>query len=122
MPFLSSVMESNNNTFSSLLDSLKKLIMLEIDFVKLTLAEKMIILLSVLTVSIVALMIVMCAMLFISIGVVKMLAIIVPDCWGYIIIGGFYILLLIMLLSLKRILIVNPISRLITKLMLNKPK
>lgn len=120
MPFI--VTMETNNTYTSYLSLFKKLITLEIDFVKLSLAEKLIILLSVLTVSIVALIIVMCAMLFISIGVVKMLSIIVPDCWGYIIIGGFYILLLIMLLSLKRIMIVNPISRLITKLILNKPK
>ena len=61
-------------------------------------------------------------MLFISIGVVKMLSMVVPDWWGYIIIGVFYILLMIVLLWKKRILIVNPISRLITKVMLHKSK
>ena len=120
MPFI--VTMETKNTYPSFLKLFKELIMLEIDFVKLTLAEKVIILLSVLSLSFIALIIVICAMLFISIGVVKMLSMVVPDYLGYIIIGVFYILLLIVLLSLKRILIVDPISRLITKLILNKPK
>ena len=109
-------------TFQSFPCLFKKLIMLEIDFVKLTIAEKLVILLSAFMLSFIALIIVACAMLFISIGVVKMLSMVVPDWWGYIIIGVFYILLLIVLLWKKRILKVNPISRLITKVMLHKSK
>ena len=111
-----------NNTFQSFPCLFKKLIMLEIDFVKLTIAEKLVILLSAFMLSFIALIIAVCAVLFFSIGVVKMLSMVVSDCWGYIIIGVFYMLLLIVLLCMKRILIVNPISRLITKVMLHKSK
>ena len=69
-----------NNTFQSFPCLFKKLIMLEIDFVKLTIAEKLVILLSAFMLSFIALIIAVCAMLFISIGVVKMLSMVVSDC------------------------------------------
>ncbi len=121
MPLLFRSM-STNNGFSIILNLFKKIFRLEIEFVKLTLAEKMIILFSVLALSSVAFVIVMCAMLFISIGAAKFLAFYFPDYMGYMLLGVLYLLLLILLFSFKRILIINPISRMISKLVINPPK
>ena len=111
-----------NNTFGIILRSLKKLISLEFEFMRLTLADKLVSLFSVIALSIITLLIGMCAMIFISIGFVKMLSAILSDYWGYIILGLCYICILILLFCFKRILVINPISRLITKLILNSPK
>lgn len=111
-----------NKGFSVIINSIKKMFRLEIEFIKLTLAEKMIMILSVLVLSSITFVIVMCAMVFISIGVVKFLAFHMPDYLVYILLGVLYLLLLVLLFGFKKMLIINPISRVISKLIINSPK
>lgn len=66
-------------------------------------------------------MLVTAALLFASIGAAQLLASITPD-GAYFIVAGFYALLLLLLFLLRRPLIVDPVSRLVTRLLVPPPQ
>lgn len=62
-----------------------------------------------------------CAMLFISIGLVFLLATVMPLFWCFMIMGGVYILLGVVLFLVRRRLIEDPIARFLSRLFLDNP-
>lgn len=62
------------------------------------------------------------ATFFISIAMCKLLEMVVASVWAYLIVAGFYILILLIILIFKNALIVNPIARFVSRLIINPPK
>lgn len=112
---------------SKLTDELKELLAqginwakLEVEYVKLTTAEKLIVLLSTLIIGgIMALLLlpVFIMFLFALVGVFKM---IMPAPLAYLTVGGIVLLIILVLFLMRKPLIINPISRFMTKLFLDK--
>lgn len=89
---------------------------------RLTAAEKLTILFSAVTFIALLLIVGTVALVFISIGVGHWLAATVAPLMAYLYIAGFYVLLLLVLIIFKRQLLVDPICRFVTRLIVEPPK
>lgn len=103
-------------TIHSLADLLKRLVSLYIESVKLTAAEKLTVVLSAGVLLIVALVLGIFALAFISGACIELLALVLPAWASYSILGGFFLLLVIGVLVFRKTLVVNPIARFVSKL------
>lgn len=111
--------ENENQRSSRLFDRLKTFVTLNVENIRLTIAEKAILLISALLTIIVALILGGIALLFITVGVAHVLSMWLPIWASYAIMAGVNILLLLLLLIFRRVLIVNPLSRVISRIMLS---
>jgi len=102
--------------------SLKRLVALNLDYARLTAAEKLTILLS--TVTFYALIVILgtLVLIFISIGVGHLLANTVAGTMAYLYVAGFYLVLFILLFIFRKQLFVNPIARFISKIFVKPPE
>ena len=62
------------------------------------------------------------ALVFISIAVGMALATVIAPLWAFIIVAGFYIAVLVILVTCRNALLVNPIARFISRLLLPAPQ
>ena len=62
------------------------------------------------------------ALVFISIAAGLALSTIIPPLWAFIIVAGFYIIVMVLLICFRTKLLVNPIARFISRLILDAPK
>ncbi len=108
-------------SFGELLQSLRRLLTLNIDYARLTVAEKVSILLSTMVVWVVVGVLVVLALLFVSIGVGHVLAQTIAPVMAYLLVAAFYVLLLIVVVALRRRLFVDPIARFISRLFCKPP-
>ena len=92
-----------------------------LDGLRLSAAERLTLLLSAIAVAAIAAVLVTAVLLFASIGAAQLLSSITPD-GAYFIVAGFYALLLLLLFLLRRPLIVDPVSRLVTRLLVPPPQ
>lgn len=108
-------------SLSDIANSVKKLAGLYLEKGRLKVTERLTILLS--TVAFAALIIALALILliFISIGVGHLLATSIAPHFAYLIVAGFYLLLLIIALALRRQIFVNPIARFMSRLLLDDP-
>lgn len=112
--------ESNSpNSFQGMIDHLKRLVTLNIDYARLTAAEKVSILMSTIAFYAVAGVVGMLLVLFISFGVGHLLATTVAPEVAYLYIAGFYLVVFVLLVVFRRQIIVDPITRFITKLFID---
>ena len=95
----------------------KRLAHLYIENARLVVIERLAVLCSALTLVVLASVVGGFALLFVSLGCVKCLSQIMPEHWAYITIGGGYVLLLTVLLLMRRVLVVNPVTRFLSRLM-----
>lgn len=110
------------STFKSLSATVMQYIRLLIEDTRLNVAEKLTRLLS--AIALCALLTIVCtvALVFISIAVGIALTEIISPLWSFIIVAGFYIVILILLITCRNILLVNPIARFISCLLLPAPQ
>ncbi|MCM1336313.1 MAG: hypothetical protein NC187_04660 [Candidatus Amulumruptor caecigallinarius] len=86
---------------------------------RLTLTEKMARLLGLLAVCAIVFVLGVVAFLFISLAIINWIGTGVGIEWAYMIMGGFYVLLIVLLFLFKKALIINPLSRFISRLLFN---
>lgn len=106
----------------SLFDSLKRLVTLQLDYARLTAAEKMTVLLSTIAFFAVVGVLGTLVLIFVSIGVGHLLASTVAREAGYLYVAAFYLVLFVMLFVFRKKLIVDPIARFITMLFVKPPE
>lgn len=96
--------------------------MLHLDYARLTAAEKLTIILS--TMAIYALVVIFAtlSLVFITLGVGYLLATTIAPHFAYLIVAGFYVVVLVVLFLLRKKLFVNPIARFVSKLFVNRPE
>lgn len=103
-------------------DSIKRLITLNLDYARLTAAEKLTILLSSIAFYAIAAILGTLVLLFISIGVGHLLATTVARVPAYLYVAAFYLVLFILLFVFRKKLFVEPTARFISKLFVKPPE
>lgn len=107
------------NQFQRLWSEIKDYISLNVDYARLTGAEKVTVLLTAVALSAIAFVLVTLIMFFLSMAIVRWIAMSVGLTWAYFIMTGFYLILLGVAIALRRPLIIDPISRFVSKLFFN---
>lgn len=111
------------NSFQDLMTSVKRLVSLNLDYARLTVAEKMTILLS--TIAFFALVAIVgtLVLIFVSIGIGHLLATTTDArAMAYLYVAAFYLVLFILLFIFRRQLFINPTARFISKLFCKPPE
>ncbi len=116
------VMKENILILRYLLQSGKRYAKLAVTCIRLSFAEKMTVVLAVISLAAVILLIGGFALLFLTMGCVEMLCQSMDRYWSYIIVGGLYAIMLSIVIVFRRSLITNPISRFISRLIIDMPK
>lgn len=104
------------HTFSTGKELLLRLIRLYLDNVRLTVAEKLTVVFSAAVVLISLLVLGIFALAFFSGAMVQLLALVLPQWVCYAICFGFFVLLMILVLTLRKWVIINPIARFVSRL------
>ena len=112
-------MPETRNKFSNIIAELKETLKLNIDYAKLTIAEKMSLLLTAFAFAAVAFIILSIVLLFLSLAVVSCIAESIGAAWAYLIVCGFYLIVLAVIVGFRKQLIINPISRFVSRLFFN---
>ncbi len=111
-----------SNTFQSLKDQVVRLLSLYAESAKLTVAEKLTMLLSAGVILIVTLVLGVFALAFLSGALIELLELVVVPWASYLILGGVFILFIVVLALFRKALVVNPIARFISKLVFDREK
>ena len=99
---------------------MKKYLTLQIDYAKLTTVEKLVVLLSAIAMVAVMLILGACVLFYLSFAVVFMLCDAIGSTWGaYLIVSGIFLVLMLVVYALRQKLILDPVSRFLTRLFLH---
>lgn len=109
----------NENTYSRLWQTVRRYISLNVEYARLTVAEKVTVLLTAAAVAIGAFVLGIIFFFFLSIAVVHWVADIIPLAWAYAAMSFVYLLLVGLLFLLRKPLILDPVSRFVTRLFLS---
>lgn len=111
-----------SDTLTSITSGVKRLGMLYLRKGRLQATEKITILLSTLAFTAVVLALAMVLLVFITIGVGHLLATTVAPHWAYLFVAGFYLVVLVLTVVLRRKLFIDPIARFMSRLLIDAPK
>lgn len=106
----------------SVVADLKEWLTLEVEYMKLTAAEKVSVLVSSLILVIVLFIIFMVVLILFSFALVDLFELFMPNALAFVTVGGILLLLIGALYLFRNDLVVNPITKLITKLFLTPKK
>ena len=111
-------MSEEKSQFKQFIDEGKDYIKFRLEYGKLTLTEKLVMLLSSLAVGLICVFLGVLVIFFLSVSAMDWIALYLGHAWAALIICGAYILLIILLIALRKPLVVNPMSRLISRIIL----
>ncbi len=111
-----------NNVLSALWTMGRRLLRLLCDGARLALAEKLTRLMSVIALFLIGLILGVCVLAFFTLGIGRILSAHLADYWSFLIMAGFYLLLIVALVAFRKPLLVNPLSRFLTSLIVAPPK
>lgn len=94
---------------------------LEIEYLKLTAAEKLIILVSMMVIGVVVLMLVLPAILMFLFALAQVFIGFMPVAVAYVSVGGIVLILLCILVIFRKTLVINPVAKFISKVLLDNP-
>ena len=95
---------------------------LEVEYLKLTAAEKIIILVSMMVIGIVILILLLPAILMFLFALAQVFIGFMPVAVAYVCVGGIVILLLGLLVLFRKQLVINPVAKFISKVLLDHPE
>ena len=110
------------NNVQGLIDNFKKLLALNLDYARLTAAEKLTILLSTIAFYSMVCILGTLVLIFVSIGVGHLLATTVARVAAYLYVAGFYMVLFILLFVFRKKIFIDPTARFISKLFVKPPE
>lgn len=110
------------NSFQAVYDSIRRLLTLQLDYARLTVAEKLTVLLSTIAFYSMAVALASLVLIFLSIGLGQLLASTDLGKFAYFIVAGMYVVLLVLLFIMRKRLIINPIARFMSRLFVEPPK
>ncbi|MBD5308064.1 MAG: phage holin family protein [Paramuribaculum sp.] len=110
--------QPSGNAYQRLATQIKQYVNLSIENARLGVAEKMSVLLSTIAIALIAFALITIAVLFFTIAMAHLLAEIMPLIWAYGAMCCLNLLVLILILLFRKPLIINPIARLVSKLLL----
>lgn len=94
---------------------------LEIEYLKLTAAEKLIILVSMMVIGIVVLLLLLPAILMFLFALAQVFIGFMPVAVAYVCVGGIVLILLAVLVICRKQLVINPVAKFISKVLLDHP-
>ena len=115
-------MENNNQSIKMLWLSIKKLISLNVDNAKLTIAEKLTLFSAAVAFYFVAMLLGVIVVFFVSMALCDVLSKFMETHYVYLIMAAIYVVLLILGYVMKNVIFLNPISRFVSKLLLTPPQ
>ncbi|MCH5225973.1 MAG: phage holin family protein [Muribaculaceae bacterium] len=95
---------------------------LEIEYLKLTAAEKLIILISMMVIGIVVLILLLPAILMFLFALAQVFIGFMPIAVAYVCVGGIVLLCLGILVLFRKQLVINPVAKFISKVLLDNPR
>lgn len=107
---------------SSLLSVITRYFKLLIEDTRLGLAEKLTHLLGAITVCALIVSLALVMLVFVTIGVSLLLAPVLSPMWSFFIVAGFYLLLIVTVIVFRRQLIIDPIARFVSSLIVQAPQ
>ena len=110
------------NNVQGLIDNFTKLLALNLDYARLTAAEKLTILLSTIAFYSMVCILGTLVLIFVSIGVGHLLATTVARVAAYLYVAGFYMVLFILLFVFRKKIFIDPTARFISKLFVKHPE
>ncbi len=93
---------------------------LEVEYAKLTVAEKFTVLLSAMIIGAICLLMGMVVLILLSLSLVELFKMMMVPALAYLAVSGIICLLILVLYLLRNPLLLNPIARFITRLLINK--
>lgn len=114
--------QRDNQSIHTVWLMIQRLGRLYVSKMRLDLSEKLARLLSGVALALIVLILGICVMVFATLSVSAVLSDMLPDYWSYLIIGGFYLLLIVLLVLLKTPLLTNPITRFISRIIVESPQ
>jgi protein of unknown function (DUF1469) len=93
---------------------------LEVEYAKLTVAEKFTVLLSAMIIGAICLLMGMVVLILLSLSLVELFKMMMVPALAYLVVSGIICLLILILYLLRNPLLLNPIARFITRLLINK--
>lgn len=112
---------AEESAYSRICSEAKRLVGLEVENVKLMATEKLTLLMGRIALAAVCFVISAAALVFLSMSVADFILQDLPPRWTYLIIGCFYIVLIIVAACFRKQLIVDPIARFISRVLLDPP-
>lgn len=109
---------SNSSTVKTLWQRLRDLATLKYEYARLTLAEKLTMIFSMLILCLIGIFISMISIFFLSVAISQWIAESIGAIWSSVIIAGFYLILLILLIGFRKQLIINPVAKFVTRLII----
>ena len=94
---------------------------LEVEYLKLTAAEKLIILVSMMVISIVVLLLLLPAILMFLFALAQVFINFMPVAVAYVCVGGIVLVFLALLFVFRKSLVINPVAKFISKVLLDQP-
>lgn len=110
---------TKKSTYENLWESLKKFLQLKGEDLKLALCETATVLISTLVVTLAIIMLGTAVLLFLSYAVAQWIGASIGMDWAYFIVAGFYLLIIILVVLLRKPLILDPVARFISKVLLS---
>lgn len=111
--------DEKNNTYLRLWETFKRFLTLKTEDLKLTVAEKATVVISTLVVCLVITLLGTAMFLFLTFALAHWIAMSLGLAWAYLIIGGFYAVVIALLVLLRKPLIVDPVARFVTRVILS---
>lgn len=109
---------SNSSTVKTLWERLRDLATLKYEYARLTLAEKLTMIFSMLILCLIGIFVSMISIFFLSVAISQWIAESIGVIWSSVIIAGFYLILLLLLVGFRKQLIINPVSKFISRLII----
>ncbi len=116
------VMAENTQSVKTLWATFKKYVSLNVESAKLTATEKLTILFAAIAFYFVAIILGFVSVFFVSMALCHILSQSLEPHYVYFIMAAFYVVLLVVVYALRKALFLNPMSRFLSKLILNPPK
>ena len=108
------------NKYTDLWEELKKFFSLQVDYVKLTAVEKLVVLLSAIALVAVLLILGACVLFYLSFAIVYLLVDAIGCVWGAsLIVSGIFVVPSLIVFAMRKTLILDPVAKFLTKLFFN---
>ena len=112
----------SSSVTSAVMSTVSRYIKLLLEDTRLNVTEKLTRLLSALTVCALLLVLALATLLFLSLAAGPALADVMNPIWAYVIVASFYAVIAVVIFFCKTVLIVNPIARFLSRLLIEAPE
>lgn len=112
-------MSDKQNQLNTFWAELKSTFKLNVDYAKLTAAEKLTMLLTTVALALIVFVLMSLIVFFLSLAAVRCIAAGVGMIWAYFIVCAFYVIILALAIAFRKQLIIDPIARFVSRLFFN---